>query len=153
METDEIRPAERRSDAASPLARGPLLPESLRERLNADPEFTVQARSWSATLVFWVAEDPYTLVIDQGIVSDFSATVHKLHPRTAEFRGTAADWAALLAAVPPPFYQDFMGAIFSHGFVLAGDMEQVFSRYPAIRRVLEVMRAACNEQMIGAVRL
>lgn len=115
------------------------------ERLNADPEFRKEMTGWNATLVLYVGDAGHTLAIREGVVVSFTPTVHNLHPRTAELRGTSAQWAALLSPVPPPFYQDFMSAIFSHGFVLAGDMEDVFSRYAGIRRMLEVMRDVCSE--------
>lgn len=121
-----------------------LQPE-IAERLNADPEFRKEMSGWNAALVLYVGDAGHTLVIREGVVVSFTPTVHNLRPRTAELRGTPAHWAALLSSVPPPFYQDFMSAIFSHGFVLAGDMEEVFSRYAGIRRMLEVMRDVCHE--------
>ena len=57
-------------------------------------------------------------------------------------RPRPAEWAKLLAPVPPPFYQDVFGASLHHPVSLGGDVETLYAYYPAMRRVLEILREA-----------
>jgi hypothetical protein len=47
----------------------------------------------------------------------------------------------MLETVPQPFYQDLFGATVHHGFTLGGDIEDVGPYYPAIQRVIALMRS------------
>jgi hypothetical protein len=46
----------------------------------------------------------------------------------------------MLEPVPPPFYQDLFGAVAHHGFMFAGRIEDVGPYYPAIMRIIALMR-------------
>ena len=57
------------------------------------------------------------------------------------------DWDALLEAVPRPFYQDLYPATVHHGFEVTGDTAHFCAYYPAIRRLIEIMREVNNAQV------
>lgn len=116
-----------------------------RDALNADPEFQLVVRQWTARLYFGVGEESYMLVLDSGRVADFIRNPDKMMGCTAILSGTDDDWAAMLEPVPAPFYQDFMAAYFRHGFVLSGDLDTLFAYYAAVRRLLEVLRSVYTE--------
>lgn len=64
----------------------------------------------------------------------------------ARIRIVATDegWQQMLRPVPPPFYQDLFGAASRHG-VLLGEPEDVFPYYPALRRLMELLRTVEGE--------
>lgn len=124
---------------------GVVIPtEAVRDRLNADPVFAHAARRWSTQLLVRVGEEGYVLVIREGVVTRFEAGADQFDRYDAVLGGTDHDWAELLAPVPRPFYQDFFGAFFQHGFEMAGDLDAVFSYYWALLRFLDVARAVSN---------
>ena len=68
--------------------------------------------------------------------ADFSASLRR------EISADAAEWEKLLAPTPQPFYQDVFGAALHHPVSLGGDFETLYAYYPAIRRVIELLREA-----------
>jgi hypothetical protein len=50
-------------------------------------------------------------------------------------------WEKMLRSVPPAFYQDLFGAASRHGVLLLGEPEDIFPYYPALRRIVELLRA------------
>lgn len=112
----------------------------VQRKLNDDPEFLLNARLWTATVKFMVGEDPYLLKVVDGRVVEFTDTPDHFDPWTIRIGGPANGWEKLLMAVPPPFYQDFWGVFFRHGFEMGGDLPELYACYGAVRRVLEVLR-------------
>ena len=54
--------------------------------------------------------------------------------------GPADGWEKMLQPAPPPFYQDLYGAQIHHGFAIHGAIEDVGPYYPALRRLIELLR-------------
>jgi hypothetical protein len=52
-------------------------------------------------------------------------------------------WSQILAPVPPPFLNDIMPAR-AFGLELAGNYEMFFQYFPAIRRMVDIMREEAN---------
>jgi hypothetical protein len=76
-----------------------------------------------------------------------------LTPAAPWFGGIAAnldigapetDWRAMLSPVPRPFYQDLHAATVHHGFHVTGDTKHYCAYYPALRRLIELMRDVHN---------
>lgn len=124
--------------------------DRLRAALNADPEFRLQARYWNTQ--FRVVTESQNLLVrlrDGEVVTvDTGATPFD----TWDFQlaGTDAHWAALLAPVPPPFYQDYYAAMLYHGFRIEGNMKLIMSYYPAIRRTRQVLAQVVGAQEVAA---
>ena len=57
----------------------------------------------------------------------------------------SADWNALLEPVPRPFYHDLQAAMAHHGFKMNGEMRHTAAYYPAIRRLIDILREAHND--------
>lgn len=124
---------------------GVVIPtETVRDRLNTDVVFGHAARHWNTQLLLRVGTDGYVLEIADGRVRRFEAGADQFERYAGVLGGEEGDWEQLLAPVPPPFYQDFFGAFFQHGFQMAGDLDALFSYYWALLRLLEVTRAAYN---------
>jgi hypothetical protein len=118
-----------------------IRPEQVLEALNADGQFRHAARSWSIEIVFGIGDERYVLDILDGHVRRFEPTDDLFQACGARLAGTEEDWRNLLEPVPVPFYQDFIGAWFNHGFEISGDLRSVFAHYWALLRLLDVMRS------------
>lgn len=117
---------------------------ALPERTNADPEFRLAARHWTATLRLDVGDEAHALAIEDGEVREIRAG----DPREEVdlfVSASAAEWEELLAPVPRPFYQDLTAASIHHGVRLPQDQEAYAAYYPALRRLIQLMRDAKAE--------
>jgi hypothetical protein len=118
-----------------------IRPQQVLEALNADGQFRHAARRWTIELMLGIGEDRYVLDVLDGHVRRFESTDDLFQGFGARLAGTEDDWRALLQPVPVPFYQDFIGAWFNHGFEISGDLRSVFAHYWALLRLLDVMRS------------
>ena len=117
--------------------------DQVRVRANGDGEFRMHARFWNSRIRLKFGDMRYQVVVDSGEIVSIERW----------YRGTACDlfitapqrdWDAMLEAVPKPFYQDLYPATLHHGFDVAGDIGHYCAYYPAIRRLVEVMREVHN---------
>ncbi len=114
-------------------------PTRIRDAANADPEFQIAARHWDAVLRIDAGAEVHLLQVRAGeAVEADPGAAFAFDVRIA---APAATWDEMLAAVPRAFYHDLFAAAARHGVVLEGDTE---AYYPAIRRLLELMRAIAN---------
>ncbi len=114
--------------------------DAAREAANADAEFRYAARHWTSQLILKVGDDRFLFDVVDGEVRRFELTDDQFQGYSAILAGTEHDWEELLKPVPPPFYQDFFGAWFQHGFEISGDLRSVFVHYWALLRLLDIMR-------------
>ncbi len=112
----------------------------LRAALNEDPEFRLMSRFWTTRLLVRVGEQPYLLAIRDGEVEEIASELTIFDPWEIEVTGPEDGWEKLLRKEPPPFYQDLFPAILHHGFTMGGYLEGLFAYYPAVRRMIDVMR-------------
>lgn len=134
-------------------------------RSREDAEFRLHARFWNATVRFGIGQRKYKMRIKDGVVG----TVERWPGGMAADLSISApesDWDALLQPLPKPFYQDLHAASIHHGFEVGGDIGHYCAYYPAIRRLVEIMRetrrdagasageredaAAANAEALGA---
>ena len=113
-----------------------LLPDAA----NDDGEFQIAARLWDGDVVLVSGDDAVRLTITSGRVVDAGPA---LKDTSAQIRiiGPAEGWAKLLQPLPPPFYQDLFAAAAHHGFQIDGAIEDAGAYYPALRRLIELLRA------------
>src|SRR5687767_7749258 len=105
------------------------------ERVNDDAAFRIAARFWSATLCLDAGDERCVVKIDNSRVTATD------EPHTIRLSGPHDGWTKLLSHTPPPFYQGAWGAVVHHGFVIEGDFENWCQYYPAVSRLIEVLRA------------
>jgi len=106
---------------------------------NADGEFALHARFWNAIIKLRIGAASYRLDFRDGKFT-----------QCAPWLGTVAcnlvieaeddEWERLLEPMPKPFYQDLYAATIHHGFSVAGDTLNYCAYYPALRRLVELMR-------------
>ena len=113
----------------------------LTDRVNADPEFGLAARHWDDALRLDIGDTSHLLRFRDGRL----AGVERCAPDAAcdLFVGASeAEWRELLEPVPRPYYQDLFGAQLAHGIRLPEDPLAYAAYYPALRRLLQLLRAS-----------
>ncbi|MBJ8346954.1 hypothetical protein [Antrihabitans sp. YC2-6] len=113
--------------------------ELLRNALNNDPEFRIHARYWNVQFRIVTDEQSLLVKLIEGNVVAVDPGVTPFDGWDFQLAGTDEQWAALLAPVPPPFFQDYYCAMLYHGFRIEGNMKMIMAYYPAIRRTREVL--------------
>lgn len=113
-------------------------PARVMARANADGEFLLAARFWTAAVGLEVGEERYLLRLEDGRVAAFEAAPEA---QAADVRvaAPAEAWHELLAPVPRPFYHDLFAASARSGFTLQAGVDGL-AYYPALRRLVEIMR-------------
>ena len=117
--------------------------EQVRAGANGDGEFRMHARFWNSKIRLKIGDRGYQMVVDSGEI----VLIERFYRGTAcdlSIMAPEKDWEALLAPVPKPFYQDLYPATLHHGFDVAGDIGHYCAYYPAVRRLIEVMREVHN---------
>ncbi len=131
-----------RRRALSFRGRMDIEPDRWHTLLKADAEFCRASRLWTGS---------FALADETGFVSvtvaggDVRGVVTGAGASSAEvtFSGPAEGWAKVLAAVPPPYYQDLIGgAVGRHGFLVSGDVTRMAAYYPAIQRAVRLAATA-----------
>lgn len=115
----------------------------IRAGANADPEFQLCARFWNGRVRLEAGMECYEFEMRDGRMISFEPVVAGEGRGRCAVRisGPAEEWEELLAPVPRPFWQDIMAASFRQGFTIEGDAVEYAPYYPALRRLVEVMRA------------
>ncbi len=111
----------------------------LESTLNSDPEFRYAIRHWTASVRVGVGESHHLLRLDNGELAELVACEAST-PCDIHISGARSEWRELLRAVPRPFYQDLVFASVHHGFELNPEALDYAAYYPALRRLVEVMR-------------
>jgi hypothetical protein len=123
----------------------PLNLAALDAELGRDPEFVLHARYLTAAIRVVIGEtQSFRIVIREGAVAEIDVLVTPFDSYNIQLAGSEEQWEALLAPVPPAFFQDFFPAMLHHGFRIEGDMETIIAYYPALRRLAEILRAVAN---------
>ena len=108
------------------------------ERANGDGEFRIAARFWRTTLRFDLGSESVRFTVDDGVIR----TIAPSGPGadcTVSVAGSRESWERLLAAVP--LWQDLLGAVLRADFVVtAADPEAFYAYYPAVRRLVDLVR-------------
>ena len=120
-----------------------LTSDELAKACNADAEFRLAARRWHGAVRLDIDDELVGLSLRDGVAGAWS--VADLDVPVVRITGTAAAWQALLAARPARFLNDLMPAIAAGAFTRTGDELMWWQYYPALARMVEVMRARIGE--------
>jgi hypothetical protein len=113
---------------------------ALRSRLASDRELARCARYFTGAVHLGVGDAQFEVRFESGRVTAAGKADAPPGARDLAISATASEWEKLLAPVPPPFYQDPFGASLHHPVSLGGEPETLFAYYPALRRVIEILR-------------
>ena len=114
--------------------------QALRDRANGDGEFRLHARFWNARLRIVCDTVATGIEIRDGAVATIDAWNPAWFGADIVIRADAGEWGKLLAPLPQPFYHDLWAANAHHGFSLSGTTQHLCAYYPALRRLVELMR-------------
>ena len=112
--------------------------ERLATLCRADGEFRLTARYWDGGLTVDLAGTALNFTIRSGEIqpaTNAAADITIRAPRDV--------WDRILAAVPPPRFNDIMPAR-AFGLSVEGDDEMYCQYYPAIRRLVDLLREETN---------
>ncbi|MHA6782138.1 hypothetical protein ACVGOW_14290 [Pseudonocardia saturnea] len=124
--------------------------DRLREALNADREFHLQARYWNTQFRILTGTQQLLVTLSDGEVTSVDPGATPFDTWDFQLAGTDEHWAALLAPIPPPFFQDYYAAMLYHGFRIEGNMKMIMSYYPAVRRTRQVLAEVVARQEVAA---
>ena len=108
------------------------------EALNADGEFRLAARLWTGAVRLDSGDDAYVVRFADGRAAAFDAWDDE--DVDVRIAATPEQWELMLEAEPRPFYHDLYAARTWQGITVEGDQLRWAPRYPALRRLLEIMR-------------
>lgn len=106
---------------------------------NADLMFRLAARSWTTELALCDESGGHLVKIEDGNISGVQPCALGA-PCDVSISAPRDEWRRLLERVPRPFYQDLWGAWTRHGFEIEGDLASLYPYYPALQRMLELLR-------------
>ena len=109
--------------------------------LDDDGEFRVAARHWTAVVRLDVGDQSRALRIEDGRVRSLAPSA-RAAACDVFVSAPAEVWGRLLEPIPPPFYHDLFAATVHHGVQMNPDYLDFAAYYPALRRMLEVLREA-----------
>ena len=117
--------------------------QTIRDTANADPAFLLNARYWTARVGLDLGGECYELRLEDGKVADF-ARVPALTGAYDMRVGAPVDaWEKLLAAVPPPCYDDVRFGGLSVGFSMDGDLVSCIGPYyGAFQDFIAILRSS-----------
>lgn len=134
--------------------------EALDRAFRSDPELATLVKHWTARVGLRMGDDSYVLHVQDGEAAGFSAGT--LDDTQVRLSGSDEQWRAQLEAVPKPYWQDpLMGAMFAEGaadpvgrFKVEGDnFQHLFPYYPAIQRIVEMLREEVQGGPVGVKTL
>ena len=117
----------------------------------ADGEWRLTARHWTGSLRLEADDDAWVATIDDGVVTGIGsaapapAPTPDIEPGHVTVGAPLATWAGMLAADPEPFFHDPWAAVFQ-GLQWTGHPETQAQTAAAVRRLVELLRAAANPQ-------
>jgi hypothetical protein len=116
--------------------------DRVRELANQDGEFAIAARLWDATIGIDAGDTPHVLEIRGGRIVRFERDQGRAANCDFRIAAPADEWAEMLTPVPHAFFHDLFAAMSREHFTIEGDLMPMFPYYPALRRLVEIMRAA-----------
>lgn len=128
------------------------LARRLAEELRSDREFGLLSRYWTGRLRLGLGEDQLVIELADGTVVTVGHGRSHPGPDTAGqdskavvpgeigLSGPWSLWEEILAPVPRPFFNDIAPAQ-ALGLVFSGPRETYYQYYPALRRLIEILRS------------
>jgi pimeloyl-ACP methyl ester carboxylesterase len=117
-----------------------IFPPELADWCAGDGEFRLLARHWTGRLVLHCEEERFGLQLADGEPSPSQgpdATANE--PGQLSVSAPAEVWRRLLEEIPPPYLNDVMPAQ-AFGLTFGGHRETQWQYYPALRRLIELLR-------------
>jgi pimeloyl-ACP methyl ester carboxylesterase len=116
---------------------------NLSELTAGDGEFSIGARHWTGFLRFGVGESAHRIELRDGAVVGVAVvpTATPFEDDEVGFRAAAEVWEQMLEPEPRPHFHGIMAAR-REGMEVEGSEERRLQYFPAIRRLIELLRGA-----------
>ena len=118
--------------------------ERFRIGANNDPEFKLLGRDMTLNLVIEIGSDRRLFKVREGEVRAIGRIVPMADSVDLYIKGGDEFWRNLLSPVPPPRFQNLYAATHSGNCEIAGNSELYNAYFPAINRMIDVMRELQN---------
>jgi hypothetical protein len=123
----------------------PKRAETVRERINGDPEFLIAARYMSKDILIAADDQQCIFKVRDGVITDIVMNPSPMDPWDFFIKAPEKSWKLFLQPFPPPFFHSLFGAAIREDFQFGGDLEAMFAHYWATQRLLAMMRLLQNE--------
>jgi hypothetical protein len=118
--------------------------EGIRNHVNGDPEFRLAARHMLTNILLQVGDSRCVVKVREGTVSEMLANPVFADACSFYVRGSEDAWNKFLQPAPPPFYNGVFSAMIRQNFEVGGNLEDAFSYFWALTRMLDVFRELQN---------
>ena len=118
--------------------------ERFRVGINNDAEFKLVGRDMTVNMVIEVGGDQRLFKVREGEVRAIGRMVPMTDPVDLYIKGAYEFWNNLLSPVPPPRFQNLYAAMHAGNCEIAGNSELYNAYFPAINRMINVMRELQN---------
>ena len=115
----------------------------LAARCNSDGEFALAARYWDGALRLSIGNTTVAFTVAGGEIMPAPGDARTTSGYIT-LSGPGDVWDKLLAQVPPPMFNDIMPAA-AGGLVIQSDGEILWQYYPAVRRLIDLLREEVNQ--------
>ena len=121
----------------------------LTSTLAQDAEFRYTIRHWTASLRLSVGDRHHVIRFEDGAVAAVEPCGAD-SPADVFLAGPEEEWRELLRKAPRPFYQDPFFASVHHGIELNSNQLDYAAYYPALRRLVGVLRELAESASASA---
>jgi hypothetical protein len=118
--------------------------EGIRNHVNGDPEFKLAARYMLTNILLEVGDSRCIVKVREGAISEMLANPIFADACSFYIKGSEEAWNKFLQPVPPPFYNGVFSAMIRQNFEVGGNLEDAFSYFWALTRMLDVFRELEN---------
>lgn len=114
--------------------------EAWRRLLNEDGEFKLKSRDMDLHLSIEIGSERRLLRFRAGQLASIGTFMALAEPIDLTIKGTAEFWQKLLAAVPPPRFQNLYAGVRFGTCDVSGNGELYSAYYAAITRLIDTLR-------------
>jgi hypothetical protein len=118
---------------------------SIKDNLNADPEFKIAARYMTKDVCIEVGNTKCIVKFRDGVISQIKSENAFADPWDFAVRASEDAWQKFLMPIPPRFYDGIFGGMIRGNFRLEGDTISAFSHFWAVTRMLDIFRELQNK--------
>jgi len=118
--------------------------ERLRVGINNDPEFKIIGRYMTLNLAIEVGSDKRLFKVLEGELKEIGPIHRMVDSVDVYIKGSEEFWEKLLLPIPPPRFQNIHAGLRAENCEISGNSELYSAYFPAINRIIDVMRELQN---------
>lgn len=118
--------------------------DHFRVGINNDPEFKIIGRYMSMNMVMEIGADKLFFNVREGELKEIRSVLPMIDSIDVYIKGRTEFWEKLLLRVPPPRFQNLKAGMRAKNCEISGNAELYSAYFPAINRIIDVMRELQN---------